>query len=201
MSQMSSRGRREMGRSGKSAQPVRVPGPAGCHLQANDCVRKREERRRDREAAIAKQAAADAELRTTLLHACNENYSASLQVDDLAPVREVLKVLPLHRVVMVVRQKVDRRCYPANPPLSSWRDQSFLRALAEEFCRAFAIPGLVREWGNAGKAPAPKTQSSPPAGEMPDDIDEPPRPGICPARAAQPSRRCCHGDAGAGQSR
>jgi hypothetical protein len=113
----------------------------------------------------------------------------------------VLKVLPLHRVVMVVRQKVDRRCYPANPPLSSWRDQSFLRALAEEFCRAFAIPGLVREWGNAGKAPAPKTQSSPPAGEMPDDIDEPPRPGICPARAAQPSRRCCHGDAGAGQSR
>ena len=170
-------------------------------LRFNERVRKREQRRKEAEAALARQAAADAELRNQLLAACNGNYSASLQVDDLAPVREVLKVLPLHRVVMVVRQKVDRRCYPANPPLSSWRDQSFLRALAEEFCRAFAIPGLVREWGNAGKAPAPKTQSSPPAGEMPDDIDEPPRPGICPARAAQPSRRCCHGDAGAGQSR
>jgi hypothetical protein len=80
-----------------------------------------------------------------LLAAANGNFQPGPGLDDLAPIREVLKVLPLDRVVMVIRQKVDKRCYPANPPLSSWRDQSFLRALAEEFCRAFAIPGLVRE--------------------------------------------------------
>jgi len=146
--------------------------PLGVISKHNDRVRKRLERQRDREAAQARQAAADRELRTVLLRACNGNYSASLEADDLAPVREVLKVLPLDRVVMVVRQKVDRRCYPANPPLSSWRDQSFLRALAEEFCRAFAVPGLVREWGAAGKVAAAKAQSSPPAGDMPDDPDD-----------------------------
>jgi hypothetical protein len=146
--------------------------PPAVKLRFNDRVRKREERRRDREAAQARQSAADQELRTVLLRACNQNYSVNLPLDDLAPVREVLKVLPLDRAVMVIRQKVDKRCYPANPPLSSWRDQSFLRALAEEFCRAFAIPGLVREWGNAGRTPATKAPSSPPTGEMPDDIDE-----------------------------
>ena len=143
--------------------------PVDIRLRFNERVRKREQRRKEAEAALARQAAADAELRNQLLAACNGNYSASLQVDDLAPVREALKVLPLDRVVMVVRQKVDRRCYPANPPLASWRDPIFLRALAEEFCRAFAIPGLVKEWGAAGKPPAAKVQSSPPAGEMPDD--------------------------------
>ncbi len=100
-------------------------------------------------------------------------------------------------MLMVIRQKVDRRSYPANPPLVSWRDPAFLRALAEDFCRVFAVPGLVREWGAAGKAPAAKAQSSPPAGEMPDDIDElrshhdnphmPPGPHNLPKPDAAPS--------------
>jgi hypothetical protein len=82
----------------------------------------------------------------------------------MAPIKEVLKTVPFDRVVMVVRQKVDRRSYPGNPPLTSWRDPSFLRAIAEDFCRVFAVPGLVREWRAAGKAPAIKThESSPPA--------------------------------------
>ena len=143
--------------------------PAGVVAKGVDRNRKRLERQRDREAVQARQSAADRELRDRLLAACNGNYSASLQVDDLAPIREVLKTVPLDRVIMTIRQKVDRRCYPANPPLSSWRDQSFLRALAEEFCRAFAIPGLVREWGNAGRTPATKAPSSPLADDMPDD--------------------------------
>jgi hypothetical protein len=38
--------------------------------------------------AAAKRAAADRELRTMLLRACNGNYALSLEVDDLAPIRE-----------------------------------------------------------------------------------------------------------------
>jgi hypothetical protein len=82
----------------------------------------------------------------------------------------VLKVLPLDRLLVVIRQKVDKRCFPGNPPLASWRDPKFLRALAEDFCQAFAIPGLVREWGNAGRTPA-KAPSSSPAASMA-DVDE-----------------------------
>ena len=61
-------------------------------------VRKREERRRDREAATARQAAADAELREqqeaedfklldALLTACNGNYSRTAALADPRPVR------------------------------------------------------------------------------------------------------------------
>jgi hypothetical protein len=143
--------------------------PAAVVAKGVDRNRKRLERRREAEAAAAKRSVADAELRTKLLHACNGNYSASLEVDDLAPIREVLKVLPLDQC-MVIKQKVDRRCFPGNPPLSSWKDQSFLLALAEAFCRSFAVPGLIREWAAAGRAQATKTPtSSPPAGAMPDD--------------------------------
>jgi hypothetical protein len=146
--------------------------PADIVAKGVDRSRKRKERRKEAEAAAAKRAAADAELRTKLLHACNQNYAPSLQVADLAPIREVLRVLPLDRLLVVIRQKVDKRCFPGNPPLVSWRDPKFLRAVAEDFCQAFAIPGLMREWGNAGRTPATKAQSSRPAGDMPDDADE-----------------------------
>jgi hypothetical protein len=148
--------------------------PAGVVAKGVDRNRKRVARRKEAEAAQARQAAVDAELRTTLLAACNGNYSASLQADDLAPIREVSKVLALDRLLVVIRQKVDKRCFPGNPPLVSWRDPSFLRAVAEDFCRSFAVPGLVREWRNAGRTPATTTRASslPPAGEMPyDNID------------------------------
>jgi hypothetical protein len=146
--------------------------PAGVVAKGVDRNRKRQERRRERDAGAAKQAAADAELRNTLLAAANGNFQPGPALDDVGPIREVLKVLPLDRVVMVVRQKVDRRSYPGNPPLVSWRDPAFLRALAEDFCRAFAVPGLVKEWSAAGTAPATTTRtSSPPAVPMA-DIDE-----------------------------
>jgi hypothetical protein len=170
--------------------------PSEVRMRFNDRNRKRQERRREAEAAAAKRSAADAELRDKLLQACNQNYAPSLQVADLAPIREVLKVLPLDQLVMVIKQKVDRRAYPANPPLVSWSDPAFLGALAEAFCRLFAIPGLVKEWGNAGRAPAAKAPSSPAAGEMPDDnIDRsyhddpsaPPGPHNLPKPDAAPS--------------
>jgi hypothetical protein len=52
-----------------------------------DRLRKREERRRDRGAAAARQAEADRVLRDQLLAACNGNYSRDLPTADLAPVR------------------------------------------------------------------------------------------------------------------
>jgi len=122
------------------------------------------------EAAAARQAAADRELRDKLLAAANGNFQPGLGLDDVGPIKEVLKTVPLDRVIMTIRQKVDRRSYPANPPLVSWRDPAFLRAIAEDFCRAFAVPGLVREWGAAGKAPATKAtghQDGSPVGAPP----------------------------------
>jgi hypothetical protein len=145
--------------------------PADIVAKGVDRSRKREARRRDADEAAAKRAAVDRELRDKLLAATGGNFQPGPALDDMIVVREILRTVPLDRVIMTIKQKVDRRSYPGNPPLVSWRDPAFLRAVAEDFCRAFAIPGLVREWGNAGKASAPKTQSSP-AGEMPDDIDE-----------------------------
>jgi hypothetical protein len=112
-------------------------------------------------------------LRDQLIVATHGNFIPGPALDDVGPIREVLKVLPLDRVVMVVRQKVDRRCYPANPPLVSWRDLVLLRAFAEDFCRTFAIPRLVKEWNETGRAPATKAQSSPPAAALSAAVDVP----------------------------
>jgi len=54
----------------------------------------------------------------------------------------------------------------------SWRERRLLKAIAEDYCLTEIVPRLVAAWEAAGKAPAPKTQSSPPADLMPDDIDE-----------------------------
>jgi hypothetical protein len=157
--------------------------PADIVAKGVDRDRKRRTRRQDREAAQARQAAADQELRTTLLRACNGNHSASLQVDDLSPIKAVLKTVPLDRVIMTIRQKVDRRCYPSNPPLASWRDPAFLRAVAEDFCRVFAVPGLVREWGAAGKAPAAKAT----AHQDGSPVGVPPAPDMAMQAPAKPA--------------
>src|SRR5258708_2707532 len=142
--------------------------PPDIRMRFNDRRRKREERRKEREAAAARQAAADAELRTKLLHACNGNYSPSLATDDLSSIKSVLEIVPLDRVLTTIRCKVDKRSYPANPTLVSWRDPVLLKEIAENYCRSDILPRLVAAWEAAGKAPAPTVrESSPPAGDMP----------------------------------
>jgi hypothetical protein len=48
-----------------------------------------------------------------------------------------------------------------------------LKAIAEDYCGSVIVPSMVAAWEAAGKAPASKTHEiSPPAGPMPDDIDE-----------------------------
>jgi bifunctional non-homologous end joining protein LigD len=118
-----------------------------------DRRRKREERRRDREVALARQAAADRELRDRLIAAANGNYSPGPGIDDLSPIKSVLEIVPLDRVLTTIRCKVDKRSYPANPTLVSWRDPVLLKEIAENYCRTMIVPNLVAAWAAAGKTP------------------------------------------------
>jgi hypothetical protein len=128
--------------------------------------------REKREAAATRQAAADAELRNQLLATCRGNFTPGPGLDDLSPIKLILETVPLEYVLYAIRQKVDRRCFPRNPPLASWRDPKFLRAVADNYCGGVVIPSMVAAWEAAGKAPATKThQSLPPVRHMPDDID------------------------------
>ena len=123
-------------------------------------------------AAAARQAAADAELRNQLLATCRGNFTPGPGLDDMTPVRAILELVPVDYILYAIRQKVDKRCFPGNPPLTTWRDPRFLRAVADTYCSGVVIPSMVKAWGEAGKAPATKThQSLPPVRHMPDDID------------------------------
>jgi len=138
--------------------------PPDIVMRMNDRLRKREERRRERDAAAARQAAADAELRKTLLAAANGNFQPGPGLDDMSPVRAILELVPIDYILYAIRQKVDKRCFPGNPPLASWRDPKFLRAVADNYCGGVVIPSMVAAWEAAGKAPATKAHgSSPPA--------------------------------------
>jgi len=154
------------------------PGQAGCLVPTdiiskfNDRVRKREQRRKEADEAAAKRAAADAELRARLLATCNGNYLPGPGLDDMTPIKAILELVPVDYILYAIRQKVDKRCFPGNPPLASWRDPKFLRAVADNYCGGVVIPSMVAAWEAAGKAPATKAHgSSPPAGHTPADID------------------------------
>src|SRR5258708_2005591 len=64
-----------------------------------DRVRKRQERRKEAEAAVAKRAAADAELRAKLLAATGGNYTPGPGIDDLAPLKRAPGLVPLDRLL------------------------------------------------------------------------------------------------------
>jgi hypothetical protein len=129
--------------------------------------------REKREDAAAKQKAVDAELRNQLLAACNGNFTPGPGLDDLSPIKMALELVPLDHVLFALRCKVDRRCYPGNPPLTSWRNPKLLKAIADSYCSAIVIPSMVDAWGKAAaKAPGVKAHETlPPAGHTPDDID------------------------------
>jgi len=125
-------------------------------------VRKREERRKDAEAAAAKQAAADAELRNKLLAATAGNYSPGPGIEDLAPVKTILELVPFDVVYRVICRTISKLCYPGNPPLTSWGDRQLLKAIAVEYCEDVIVPSLVAGWG-AAKAPGKATGASEPS--------------------------------------
>jgi hypothetical protein len=160
---------------GKWEGPGNPPGHPGCVVppgavaKHNDAVRKRAERQREREAATARQAAADRELRDKLIAATGGNIIRTSALDDLAPIKLAMQVVPLDRILSAIRSKTDKKLFPGNEPVTSWRAERLLREIADSYCRTDIVPRLVDAWSKAGKAPTPGAQSSPPTGEMPDD--------------------------------
>ena len=55
--------------------------------------------------------------------------------------------------IRIIRCKVDKRSYPANPTLLSWRDPVLLKEIAENHCRTMIVPNLVAAWAAARKTP------------------------------------------------
>jgi hypothetical protein len=128
--------------------------PAGVVAKGVDRNRKRQERRKDAEAAATKQAAADRDLRDKLLAATGSNYAPELVSDDLAPIKAAMDLVPLDVICRVIGWKVNKLYYPGNPRLTSWRDPRLLKAIAKEFCEAIIIPKSVDAWSKAvGTAP------------------------------------------------
>jgi hypothetical protein len=128
----------------------RVPLPILAHFK--DARRKRQERAREADARAARQREADAKLRDELLAAAHGNYICGPALDDLAPVKAILETVPLDDLRYVIVARVDRRSYPGNMTLTSWRDPIFLKAVAEDFCRRFA-KNMVATWSGAGNTP------------------------------------------------
>jgi len=73
-----------------------------------------------------------------------EIFRVGPALDDLSVIKKALKVVPLDRLLMTIRCKVDPRSYPGNPAVVSWSDPVLLTAIATDFCKALMVPGLVR---------------------------------------------------------
>jgi hypothetical protein len=171
--------------------------PAGVVAKGVDRNRKRLERQRDREAAQARQSAADRELRDRLIAATGGNIVRGPGIDDVSPIQMAMQLVPLDRIVSAIRARTDKKLYPGNEPATSWREPRLLKEIAESYCRTDIVPRLVDAWSKAGRAQAPTAQNLPPADQMPDDIDElrrhhddphaPPGPHNLPKPDAAPS--------------
>jgi hypothetical protein len=132
---------------------TRVPPPV--KLKFVDRIRKREERRKDAEAAAARRAAADRELRDRLIAGCFENVTLGAGINDLSVIKAMLADgVPLEHILIGLKRTVDRRIDPRAAPIASWRDERFLRAVARCALLEGLLPKLVETWKAAGTAPA-----------------------------------------------
>jgi hypothetical protein len=156
------------------AQNVPNQIPSEIKSKFNDRLRKRAERRREADAAAAKRSAADRDLRDKLIAVTGGNIIRSSALDDVAPIKLAMQVVPLDRILYAIRCKVDKKMYPGNEPATSWSEPRLLKAIAEDYARSVLVPSMIAAWTAAGTAPATTTRASslPPADQMPDDIDE-----------------------------
>jgi hypothetical protein len=174
--------------------------PPAVRMRFADRLRKRQERRREAEAAATARAAADQELRDKLIAATGGNVIRGPGIEDVAPIKLALQVVPIERLLSAIRYQTDRKLYPKNEPARSWGEPRLLKAIAESI-----VPSLVATWTAAGTRPSPMAPGSPPAGAMPDDIVDrshhdhehtPAGPHVVPqpdaARAAR-GRQCVRG--------
>jgi hypothetical protein len=130
-----------------------------------DAARKREARRRDREASAARQSAADRELLDKLIAATGGNFVPGPGIQDVSPIKAALELVPLVCVLGAVRNKTHKLLCPVNLPATSWREKRLLEAIAQRYCRHHLIPGMIDAWSKAGKAPGkPLERVEPSAG-------------------------------------
>jgi hypothetical protein len=126
-----------------------------------DRLRKREERRKDREAAAAKQTEADAALRAKLIAGCFGNVTLGAGINDLAPIKAMLADgVPLEHVLIGLKRVTDRRIDPKATPISSWREPRVLESVARSVLLGGLLPRLVDAWSKAGIAPQKPTDAS-----------------------------------------
>jgi hypothetical protein len=120
-----------------------------------DRLRKREERCRDREAALARQAEADAALHAKLIAGCFGNVMTGPGINDLAPIKAMLADgVTLEHVLIGLKRVTDRRLDPRAPPIASWREPRFLESVARSVLIGGLLPQLMATWAAAGTAPA-----------------------------------------------
>jgi hypothetical protein len=128
--------------------------------------------REKREAAAARQAAADAELCDKLLSVTGGNFMSGANVhglDDMSPVRAMLQIVPIEHVLIGLKRSVDRRIDPQAAPIASWREERFLRAVARSYALDVLVPSMIAAWEAAGRAPkkaaAPENAPTVPPGK------------------------------------
>jgi hypothetical protein len=136
-----------------------------------DRLRKRKERAEARSEAARQRAVADAALRDRLIAATYGGYTAGPALDDVAPIRAAMELVPLDRVLQAIRYKTDRKCDPKNTPATSWREPRLLKAIAEHYCRFVLVPSMVDNWKAAGTTPGKPVERA----EAPPAVLVPPR--------------------------
>jgi hypothetical protein len=146
--------------------------------------------REKREAAAARQAAADAELCDKLLSVTGGNFMSGANVhglDDMSPVRAMLQIVPIEHVLIGLKRSVDRRIEPRAAPIDTWRDERFLRAVARSYALNVLVPSMIAAWEAAGKAPQKPADAPAPSPAVPSTLRPGKRTSSIPATARRQS--------------
>ncbi len=144
-----------------------LPGTAGNRvpiliwMRFSERLRKRIERKEQRDAALARQAAADDVLRAKLVAGCFGNVTLGAGINDLAPIKAMLADgVPVEDILIGLKRRCDRRIDPRAPSLTSWREERFLTEVARTALLGGLLPRLVEAWSKAGIAPANAVDAS-----------------------------------------
>jgi hypothetical protein len=109
----------------------------------------------------AEQLAHDLALLERLLEATGGNIVKSDALADIRPIHLMLaSEIPLDRIISVIKCKHDRRCFPGNPPLTSWSD--LFKPVAEDHARFVLARRMVERWQGRLVSPSAKTRNAPP---------------------------------------
>jgi hypothetical protein len=118
--------------------------------------------------------AQDIALLEQLLEATGGNIVKSDALADLRPIHVMLaSEIPLDRIISVIKGKHDRRCFPANPPLTSWSD--LFKPVAEDHARFVLARRMVARWEERLASPSAKTRNAPPVQRALSEVPATPR--------------------------